>query len=44
VFAYQANAFDAILPLCDHIHITHIFQQEREFVTGKLLIVDDYGG
>jgi hypothetical protein len=41
VLADKIDAFDPVLTLGHDVHVADVFQQEGEFVTGKLFIVHD---
>src|SRR2546430_5684562 len=44
VFADQADRFQAVLALCDHIHVVQVLQQIGELIACQLFVVDDDRG
>ena len=44
VFADQADRFQAILALRDHVHVVQVFEQIGELIARQLFVVDDDRG
>ncbi len=44
VRAHQFHGFDAIRPLCHHLHAFHRLQQIQQLLPGKRFVVDDERG
>jgi hypothetical protein len=42
MFLNQADGFDTVLALRDHVNVANALEQKREFIAGKLLVVHDY--
>jgi hypothetical protein len=44
MFLDQANGFDAVFALRDHIYVADSLQQKRQLIASQLLIVNNDGG